>query len=57
MFHLLVRQPIKQLLNQGIRTVASQTQKSQQVFDRENKFGAHNYGPLPVALDRGEGMF
>jgi hypothetical protein len=57
MFHLLVRQPIKQVLNQGIRTVASQTQKSQQVFDRENKFGAHNYGSLPVALDRGKGMF
>lgn len=57
MFHLLVRQPIKQVLNQGIRTVASQTQKSQQVFDRENKFGAHNYGSLPVALDRGKGIY
>lgn len=31
--------------------------RSQQVFDKEDKFGAHNYGPLPVALSRGEGVF
>ena len=24
---------------------------------REDKFGAHNYHPLPVVLDRGEGVF
>lgn len=29
---------------------------SQQVFDREAKYGAHNYHPLPVALCRGEGV-
>lgn len=29
----------------------------QQVYDRENKYGAHNYHPLPVALTRGEGVF
>ena len=29
----------------------------QMVFDREDKFGAHNYHPLPVALARGEGVF
>lgn len=28
---------------------------SQSVFDREDKYGAHNYHPLPVALSRGEG--
>lgn len=28
---------------------------SQSVFDREDKYGAHNYHPLPVALTRGEG--
>jgi len=27
------------------------------VFDRESKFGAHNYAPIPVALSRGEGVF
>ncbi len=26
-------------------------------MDRENKYGAHNYHPLPVVLDRGEGPF
>lgn len=31
--------------------------KSQAVFDREDKFGAHNYHPLPVALARGEGVY
>lgn len=30
---------------------------SQEVFDREDKFGAHNYHPLPVALARGEGVY
>ena len=29
----------------------------QAVFDREDKFGAHNYGPIPVALSRGKGIF
>ena len=29
----------------------------QVVFDRESKFGAHNYAPIPVALSRGEGVF
>lgn len=29
--------------------------KSQEVFDRESKYGAHNYKPLPVALCRGKG--
>lgn len=28
---------------------------SQQVFDREDKYGAHNYHSLPVALCKGEG--
>lgn len=29
---------------------------SQAVFDREKRFGAHNYGPIPVALQRGQGV-
>ncbi len=29
----------------------------QEYIDREEKFGAHNYHPLPVVLDRGEGIF
>ncbi|PWL37515.1 ornithine--oxo-acid transaminase [Flagellimonas aquimarina] len=30
---------------------------SQQAIDLENKYGAHNYHPLPVVLNRGEGVF
>ena len=30
---------------------------AQAVFDREDKFGAHNYGSMPVALSRGKGVF
>lgn len=29
---------------------------AQQIFDREAKYGAHNYHPIPVALSRGKGM-
>ncbi|MBE9511227.1 MAG: ornithine--oxo-acid transaminase [Bacteroidetes bacterium] len=31
--------------------------KSQDYMAREEKFGAHNYHPLPVVLERGEGVF
>ncbi len=30
---------------------------SQDYIKREDKFGAHNYHPLPVVLERGEGIF
>ena len=30
---------------------------SNTLIDLENNFGAHNYHPLPVVLDRGEGIF
>jgi hypothetical protein len=42
----------------GVNTIVQkQTNKltSQEVFGRENKYGAHNYHPIPVAIDRGEG--
>lgn len=28
---------------------------SKMIFDREDKYGAHNYHPLPVALCKGKG--
>lgn len=28
---------------------------SEQVFEKEERYGAHNYKPIPVALQRGEG--
>lgn len=31
--------------------------KSEEVFQREDKYGAHNYHPLPVAIHRGKGVF
>ncbi|HSC55391.1 MAG TPA: ornithine--oxo-acid transaminase [Phnomibacter sp.] len=31
--------------------------KSQQYLDLEDQHGAHNYHPLPVVLERGEGVF
>ena len=37
-------------------SVAEKTQ-SQKAIDLENKYGAHNYHPLPVVLAKGEGVF
>ncbi len=31
--------------------------KSQYLIDLEDKYGAHNYHPLPVVLERGDGVF
>ena len=33
------------------------TKSSEAVMQLENKYGAHNYHPIPVVLDRGEGVF
>ncbi len=30
---------------------------SKEYMDREDKYGAHNYHPLPVVLEKGEGVF
>jgi ornithine--oxo-acid transaminase len=35
----------------------SLSDKTQHYLDLEEQFGAHNYHPLPVVLDRGEGVF
>ncbi|MDO5971833.1 ornithine--oxo-acid transaminase [Flavivirga aquimarina] len=32
-------------------------QTSQQLIELENRYGAHNYHPLPVVLSRGEGVY
>ncbi|MFV8389157.1 ornithine--oxo-acid transaminase [Flavobacterium sp. LB1P71] len=31
--------------------------KSEAFIEKENKYGAHNYHPLPVVLEKGEGVF
>ncbi|CAH8849254.1 unnamed protein product [Trichobilharzia szidati] len=35
----------------------NQTKLSENVYSREDKHGAHNYHPLPVALSRGKGIY
>ncbi|XP_034480892.1 ornithine aminotransferase, mitochondrial [Drosophila innubila] len=35
---------------------STESSRSEAVFAREQKYGAHNYHPLPVALSRGEGV-
>ena len=37
--------------------MVSEKMSSQQAIDLENKYGAHNYHPLPVVLNRGEGVY
>lgn len=36
---------------------ANITANSQSYIDREDKYGAHNYHPLPVVIEKGEGVF
>lgn len=37
--------------------MANSEKNSQYFIDLENQYGAHNYHPLPVVLDRGEGVY
>ena len=30
---------------------------SKEIFEREDKYGAHNYHPLPVALNKGKDIY
>lgn len=48
---LLIRSIIPRTMN------ATRCVSSKEVFAREEKYGAHNYHPLPVALNRGEGVY
>lgn len=38
-------------------STTTQQKNTQYYIDLENEHGAHNYHPLPVVLDRGEGVF
>lgn len=40
-----------------MHTVTAVSAATQHYLDLEDKFGAHNYHPLPVVLNRGEGVF
>ncbi|KLT71352.1 ornithine--oxo-acid transaminase [Flavobacterium sp. ABG] len=35
----------------------SLSSKSEVLIEKENKYGAHNYHPLPVVLEKGEGVY
>jgi len=51
---LILRKFVK---NQNNMSTAEKTKNSQYFIDLENQYGAHNYHPLPVVLDKGEGVF
>ena len=40
-----------------IHTENNLSSKSEVLIEKENKYGAHNYHPLPVVLERGEGVY
>jgi len=40
-----------------METQFNENTKSGQIMAMESKFGAHNYHPLPVVLERGEGVY
>lgn len=54
---------LHQNLPSGIRSVYTATSKAntespltpEQIYAREEKYGAHNYHPLPVVLEKGKG--
>ncbi|CAI2738152.1 unnamed protein product [Dicrocoelium dendriticum] len=37
--------------------IRKQSELSERVYQREHKFGAHNYHPLPVVLAKGNGIY
>ena len=39
-----------------MQPVSANTNKSNYYFDLEDKYGAHNYHPMPVVLNKGEGV-
>jgi len=40
-----------------ISTEKALSSKSEILIEKENRYGAHNYHPLPVVLERGEGVY
>src|SRR6218665_1020086 len=40
-----------------ISTEKALSSKSEVLIEKENKYGAHNYHPLPVVLERGRGVY
>ena len=40
-----------------MQSLSGYSTKSSHFFDLEDKYGAHNYHPMPVVLNKGEGVF
>ena len=40
-----------------MNTLIKMSEKTQYYLDLEERYGAHNYHPIPVVLDRGEGVY
>lgn len=40
-----------------MQTKQDLSSKSEILIEKENKYGAHNYHPLPVVIERGEGVY
>ncbi|MCY7350363.1 MAG: ornithine--oxo-acid transaminase [Cytophagaceae bacterium] len=40
-----------------METLTNSLSTAQQIMDLEDQYGAHNYHPLPVVLNRGEGVY
>ncbi len=53
---ILYLQPIYGLQNSTIMTQVSDKISSAKAIELEDKYGAHNYHPLPVVLERGSGV-
>ncbi|KAK5649951.1 hypothetical protein RI129_000980 [Pyrocoelia pectoralis] len=47
----------EQITNTKLKDAKCDIRSSKAVFDREAKFGAHNYEPIPVAITRGQGVY
>uniref|UniRef100_A0A3B3VAE1 Ornithine aminotransferase n=1 Tax=Poecilia latipinna TaxID=48699 RepID=A0A3B3VAE1_9TELE len=48
---------LRRSIHTRLRPAAVTKLTSEEIYAREEKHGAHNYHPLPVALERGEGIY
>merc|ERR1719495_2463418 len=53
----LSRQISRIILSVSQKSTGARSITSQEIFDKEGKYGATNYHPLPVALARGKGVY
>ena len=49
----LLRQKVRQVLGIPQRSFASQ----ESIIEKIEKYAAHNYGPIPIVIERGERCF